>query len=138
MAKRYTVTTALPYANGPLHLGHVAGVYIPADIYVRFLRAKGEDVVFIGGTDEHGVPISIKAKNEGSTPQQVVDRYHKIIKDSLIGLGISLDVFGQTSSTIHHKMASDWFKKLSEDGVFIEESTKQYYDEENNQFLADR
>jgi len=138
MAKRYTVTTALPYANGPLHLGHVAGVYIPADIYVRFLRAKGEDVVFIGGTDEHGVPISIKAKNEGSTPQQVVDRYHKIIKDSLIGLGISLDVFGQTSSAIHHKMASDWFKKLAEDGVFIEESTKQYYDEENNQFLADR
>ena len=138
MAKRYTVTTALPYANGPLHLGHVAGVYIPADIYVRFLRAKGEDVVFIGGTDEHGVPISIKAKNEGSTPQQVVDRYHKIIKDSLIGLGISLDVFGQTSSAIHHEMASDWFKKLFEDGVFIEESTKQYYDEENNQFLADR
>jgi methionyl-tRNA synthetase len=138
MAKRFTVTTALPYANGPLHLGHVAGVYIPADIYVRFLRAKGEDVVFIGGTDEHGVPISIKAKAEGITPQLVVDRYHKIIKESLEGLGISLDVFGQTSSSEHHKMASDWFKKLAKDGVFNEESSKQYYDEENNQWLADR
>ncbi len=138
MAKRYTVTTALPYANGPLHLGHVAGVYIPADIYVRYLRAKGEDVVFIGGTDEHGVPISIKAKNEGITPQQVVDRYHNIIKDSLSGLGISLDFFGQTSSPAHYEMASEWFKKLAEDGVFTEEVSQQYYDEENNQFLADR
>ena len=94
MAKRYTVTTALPYANGPLHLGHVAGVYIPADIYVRYLRAKGEDVVFIGGTDEHGVPISIKAKNEEVAPKVVVDKYHSIIKKSLLGLGISLDFFG--------------------------------------------
>ena len=138
MAKRFTVTTALPYANGPLHLGHVAGVYIPADIYVRFLRAQGEDVVFIGGTDEHGVPISIKAKAEGVTPQLVVDRYHKIIKESLEGLGISLDVFGQTSSIGHHEMASDWFQKLAKDGVFSEESSKQYFDEENNQWLADR
>lgn len=138
MAKRYTVTTALPYANGPLHLGHVAGVYIPADIYVRYLRAKGEDVVFIGGTDEHGVPISIKAKKEGVTPKQVVDRYHKSIKESLKGLGISLDVFGQTSSSIHYDMASDWFKKLSSDGVFTQSVAQQYFDEENNQFLADR
>ena len=138
MAKRYTVTTALPYANGPLHLGHVAGVYIPADIYVRFLRAKGEDVVFIGGTDEHGVPISIKAKNENTTPQEVVNRYHNIIKDSLKGLGISLDFFGQTSSPQHAEMASSWFEKMAADGVFKEEVSQQYYDEENNQFLADR
>ncbi len=138
MAKRYTVTTALPYANGPLHLGHVAGVYIPADIYVRYLRAKQEDVVFIGGTDEHGVPISIKAKNEGVTPKEVVNRYHNIIKNSLEGLGISLDYFGQTSSPDHYEMASEWFKKMEADGVFTEEVSQQYYDEENKQFLADR
>ena len=138
MAKRFTVTTALPYANGPLHLGHVAGVYIPADIYVKYLKAKGEDVVFIGGTDEHGVPISIKAKNEGGTPKEVVDRYHNIIKDSLKGLGVSLDYFGQTSSKGHYETSSEWFKKLSDDGVFREEVSQQYYDEENNQFLADR
>jgi len=138
MAKRYTVTTALPYANGPLHLGHVAGVYIPADIYVRYLRAKHEDVVFIGGTDEHGVPISIKAKNEGVTPQEVVNRYHNIIKSSLEGLGISLDYFGQTSSPAHYEMASEWFKKMEANGVFSEEVSQQYYDEENKQFLADR
>ncbi len=138
MAKRYTVTTALPYANGPLHLGHVAGVYIPADIYVRYLRAKQEDVVFIGGTDEHGVPISIKAKNEGVTPKEVVNRYHNIIKNSLEGLGISLDYFGQTSSPAHYEMASEWFKKMEADGVFTEEVSQQYYDEENKQFLADR
>lgn len=138
MAKRYTVTTALPYANGPLHLGHVAGVYIPADIYARYLRLKGEDVVFIGGTDEHGVPISIKAKNEGITPKEVVDRYHHIIKKSLKGLGISLDVFGQTSSSKHYETSSEWFKKLATDGVFTEDVSHQYYDEENKQFLADR
>ena len=138
MAKRFTVTTALPYANGPLHLGHVAGVYIPADIYVKYLKAKGEDVVFIGGTDEHGVPISIKAKNEGVTPQEVVDRYHNIIKESLKGLGVSLDYFGQTSSKGHYETSSEWFTKLSDDGVFREEVSQQYYDEENNQFLADR
>ena len=138
MANRYTVTTALPYANGPLHLGHVAGVYIPADIYARYLRLKGEDVVFIGGTDEHGVPISIKAKNEGITPQEVVDRYHNVIKSSLEGLGISLDFFGQTSSKAHYETSSEWFKKLAADGVFTEEVSQQYYDEENKQFLADR
>jgi methionyl-tRNA synthetase len=138
MAKRFTVTTALPYANGPLHLGHVAGVYIPADIYVKYLKAKGEDVLFIGGTDEHGVPISIKAKNEGVTPKEVVDRYHNIIKESLKGLGVSLDYFGQTSSKGHYETSSEWFTKLSDDGVFREEVSQQYYDEENNQFLADR
>ena len=138
MAKRYTVTTALPYANGPLHLGHVAGVYIPADIFARYLRLKGEDVVFIGGTDEHGVPISIKAKNEGLTPQEVVDRYHNIIKKSLQGLGVSLDYFGQTSSKVHYEMASEWFKTLEAKGAFNVDASEQYYDEENKQFLADR
>ena len=136
--KRYTITTALPYANGPLHLGHVAGVYIPADIYVRYLRMKGDDVVFIGGTDEHGVPISIKAKKEGVSPQEVVDRYHNIIEKSLQGLGISLDYFGQTSSKGHHEMASEWFKFLEAKGEFKVESSHQYYDEEAKQFLADR
>ena len=138
MSNRYTVTTALPYANGPLHLGHVAGVYIPADIYVRYLRANNKDVVFIGGTDEHGVPISIKAKHEGVLPKEIVDRYHGIIKNSLEGLGISLDFFGQTSSSIHYDVATEWFQKLYNDGVFSEEVLKQYYDEENKQFLADR
>jgi len=138
MSNRYTVTTALPYANGPLHLGHVAGVYIPADIYVRYLRSKNNDVVFIGGTDEHGVPISIKAKNEGVTPKEIVDRYHGIIKNSLQGLGISLDFFGQTSSSIHYDVATEWFQKLYNNGVFSEEALQQYYDEENKQFLADR
>lgn len=138
MSKRYTVTTALPYANGPLHLGHVAGVYIPADIYVRYLRANSKDVVFIGGTDEHGVPISIKAKHEGVLPKEIVDRYHGIIKNSLKGLGISLDFFGQTSSSTHYDVATEWFQKLYNDGVFSEEVLQQYYDEENKQFLADR
>lgn len=136
--KRYTITTALPYANGPLHLGHVAGVYIPADIYARYMRLKGNDVVFIGGTDEHGVPISIKAKKEGVSPKEVVDKYHHIIKKSLEGLNVSLDVFGQTSSLAHHEMASEWFKKLANKGEFKEEVSQQYYDEENKQFLADR
>ena len=138
MSNRYTVTTALPYANGPLHLGHVAGVYIPADIYVRYLRANSKDVVFIGGTDEHGVPISIKAKNEGVTPKEIVNRYHENIKNSLKGLGISLDFFGQTSSSTHYDVATEWFQKLYDDGVFTEEVLQQYYDEENKQFLADR
>jgi methionyl-tRNA synthetase len=136
--QRYTITTALPYANGPLHLGHVAGVYIPADIYVRYLRAKNEDVIFIGGTDEHGVPITIKAKNEGVTPQEVVDKYHKIIDDSLKQLGITLDIFSKTTSKTHYKTASDLFKKLESEGAFTEEVTEQYYDEANKQFLADR
>lgn len=138
MAKKFTITTALPYANGPLHLGHVAGVYIPADIYARYQRAKGEDVVFIGGTDEHGVPISIKAKKEGISPKEVVNRYHNIIKKSLNGLGITLDYFGQTSSAVHHKMSSDWFIDLAEKGEFKEDISEQYYDEENSQFLSDR
>jgi len=136
--KRYTITTALPYANGPLHLGHVAGVYIPSDIYARYMRLKGNDVAFIGGTDEHGVPISIKAKKEGVSPKEVVDKFHDIIKNSLEGLNISLDVFGQTSSADHHEMASAWFKELSDKGQFSEEVSEQYYDEENKQFLADR
>ena len=136
--ERYTVTTALPYANGPLHLGHVAGMYIPADIYVRYLRQKGADVVFIGGTDEHGVPITIQAKKEGLTPQQLVDKNHTIIKNSLQKLGISLDIFSQTSHPDHYKVASEWFEKFLNDGAFIEETTEQFYDAQNNQFLADR
>lgn len=138
MAKRFTITTALPYANGPLHLGHVAGVYIPADIFARYLRAKNEDVLFIGGTDEHGVPISIKAKNEGVTPKEVVNRYHNQIKNSLEGLGITLDFFGQTSAQYHHETALSWFDKMLADGAFKEEESEQYFDEENQQFLADR
>ena len=136
--KRYTITTALPYANGPLHLGHVAGVYIPSDIYARYMRLKGNDVVFVGGTDEHGVPIAIKAKKEGTSPREVVDKFHGIIKKSLEGLQISLDVFGQTSSLNHHEMATSWFEKLAAKGEFIEEVSAQYFDQENKQFLADR
>lgn len=136
--QRFTITTALPYANGPLHLGHVAGVYVPADIYVRYLRAKGDDVIFIGGTDEHGVPITIKAKNEGVTPQQVVDKYHAIIDKSLKDFGITLDIFSKTTSKTHAKTASDLFKKLHSEGAFTEQVTEQYYDEANKQFLADR
>lgn len=136
--KRYTVTSALPYANGPIHIGHLAGVYVPADIYVRYLRSIGEDVIFIGGSDEHGVPITIKAKQEGVTPQQIVDKYHQIIKDSFKELGISFDVYSRTSAKIHHETASEFFKKLYDKGDFIEKTTSQYYDEENKQFLADR
>lgn len=135
---RYTVTTALPYANGPLHIGHLAGVYVPADIYVRYLRSMGEDVVFIGGSDEHGVPITIKAKKEGITPQEVVDRYHGIIKKSFEDFGTSFDIYSRTSSVTHHKTASAFFEKLYNDGKFIEQSSEQYYDPEANQFLADR
>ena len=136
--KRTLVTTALPYANGPVHIGHLAGVYVPADIYVRYLRLKGEDVVFVGGSDEHGVPITIKAKKEGVTPQDIVDRYHKIIKESFEGLGISFDVYSRTTSKVHAKTASDFFKKLYDKGEFVEKTTMQYYDEEAHQFLADR
>ena len=132
------VTAALPYANGPVHIGHLAGVYVPADIYVRYLRLKGEDVVFVGGSDEHGVPITIKAKKEGVTPQDIVDRYHKIIKESFEGLGISFDVYSRTTSKVHAKTASDFFKKLYDKGEFVEKTTMQYYDEEAHQFLADR
>ena len=136
--KRYTVTSALPYANGPVHIGHLAGVYVPADVYVRYLRAQGEDVMFIGGSDEHGVPITIKARREGCTPQDIVDRYHKIIKDSFAELGISFDIYSRTSSKVHHETASDYFKKLYDEGKFIEKVSLQYYDEEAQQFLADR
>ncbi len=136
--KRYTVTSALPYANGPIHIGHLAGVYVPADIYVRYLRSKGEDVVFIGGSDEHGVPITIKARNEGITPQEVVDRYHNVIKKSFKELGVSFDVYSRTSADIHHETASEFFKKLHDEGKFVEKTSEQYYDAEANQFLADR
>lgn len=136
--KRYTVTAALPYANGPVHIGHLAGCYIPADIYVRYLRSKGEDVKFICGSDEHGVPITIKAKKEGITPQQVVDKYHKMMGDSFKEFGISFDIYSRTSSKTHHETASEFFKTLYDKGVFKEEITEQYFDEKANQFLADR
>ena len=136
--KRYTITAALPYTNGPVHIGHLAGVYVPADIYARYLRQKGEDVVFVCGSDEHGVPITIKAKNEGITPQQVVDKYHKIIKTSFADFGISFDNYSRTSAQVHHNTASEFFTKLYNDGEFIEEVTEQLYDAEANQYLADR
>ncbi|MEH6764160.1 MAG: methionine--tRNA ligase [Aequorivita antarctica] len=136
--KRYTITAALPYTNGPVHIGHLAGVYVPADIYARYQRLQNKDVAFICGSDEHGVPITIKAKKEGITPQQVVDKYHAIIKKSFTDFGISFDNYSRTSAEIHHKTASEFFKKLYEDGKFIEEVTEQLYDEEANQFLADR
>ena len=136
--KRYTVTSALPYANGPVHIGHLAGVYVPADVYVRYLRAQGEQVMFIGGSDEHGVPITIKARKEGCTPQDIVDRYHKIIKDSFAELGISFDIYSRTSSKEHHETAAAYFKKLYEEGKFVEKVSQQYYDEEAGCFLADR
>ncbi|MBO7233729.1 MAG: methionine--tRNA ligase [Paludibacteraceae bacterium] len=136
--KRTLVTTALPYANGPVHIGHLAGVYVPADVYVRYLRLKGEEVLMIGGSDEHGVPITIRAKKEGVTPQDIVDRYHTIIKDSFKEFGISFDVYSRTSSKMHHQTASDFFKTLYDKGEFIEQTSEQYYDEEAQQFLADR
>lgn len=136
--KRYTITAALPYTNGPVHIGHLAGVYVPADIYARFQRLHGHDVVFVCGSDEHGVPITIKAKKEGITPQQVVDKYHAIIKKSFTDFGISFDNYSRTSSKIHHDTASEFFRKLYNNGKFIEEVTEQLYDAEANQFLADR
>ena len=136
--KRTLVTTALPYANGPVHIGHLAGVYVPADIYTRYLRLKGEDVIMIGGSDEHGVPITIKARKEGVSPQDIVDRYHKLIKESFEEFGISFDIYSRTTSEIHSKTASEFFRKLYDKGEFIEKVTEQYYDEEAQQFLADR
>ena len=136
--KRYTITSALPYTNGAIHIGHLAGVYVPADIYARYLRLTGNDVVFIGGSDEHGVPITIKAKNEGVSPQDVVDKYHTIIKKSFEEFGISFDNYSRTSAKIHHETASEFFKTLYEKGEFIEETSEQLYDEQANQFLADR
>ena len=136
--KRYTVTSALPYANGPIHIGHLAGVYVPADIYVRFLRMNQEDVVFIGGSDEHGVPITIKAMQQGVTPQVIVDKYHGIIKKSFEDFGISFDIYSRTSNPMHHKTASEFFRKMYDAGQFIEKVSQQYYDEATGHFLADR
>ena len=136
--KRTTVTSALPYANGPVHIGHLAGVYVPADIYVRYLRLKKRDVLFIGGSDEHGVPVTIRARKEGISVQEVVDRYHGIIKDSFEKLGISFDVYSRTSGPIHHQFASDFFKKLYEEGKFVEKVTEQFFDEATGRFLSDR
>ena len=136
--KRYTVTAALIYANGPIHIGHLAGCYLPSDIYVRFLRAKGEDVLFVSGTDEHGVPITIRARKEGLTPQQVVDKYYTIIKNAFSDFGIEFDIYSRTSRPVHHQVAGDFFKTLYDKNVFTEQITEQYYDEEAKQFLADR
>ena len=136
--KRTTVTSALPYANGPVHIGHLAGVYVPADIYVRYLRLKGEEVLFVGGSDEHGVPVTQRARKEGITPQDVVDRYHGIIKESFKEFGISFDVYSRTTSDVHHKFASDFFRKLYDEGKLVEQSTKQFYDEKTGKFLTDR
>ena len=136
--KRYLVTSALPYANGPVHIGHLAGVYVPSDIYVRYLRLRGRDVVWVCGSDEHGVPITIKARKEGVSPQQVVDRYHELIKDSFERLGISFDIYSRTSSAVHAETASEFFRKLYDEGKFIEKTSMQYYDEEAGTFLADR
>ncbi len=136
--KRYLITSALPYANGPVHIGHLAGVYVPSDIYTRYMRLKGRDVISICGSDEHGVPITIKARKEGVTPQQIVDRYHNIIKNAFEGLGISFDIYSRTTSPTHAKTASEFFRKLYDEGKFIEKSSMQYYDEEAKTFLADR
>ncbi len=136
--KRYLVTAALPYANGPVHIGHLAGCYIPADIYVRYLRAQKRDVKFVGGSDEHGVPITIRAMKEGITPQQVVDKFHAIIKESMAQMGISFDIYSRTSNKVHHETASAFFKKMYDDGLFEEKETEQFYDEKAKTFLADR
>ena len=136
--KRTLITSALPYANGPVHLGHLAGVYIPADIYARYLRMKGEEVLFIGGSDEHGVPVTIRARKEGITVQEVVDRYHNLIKKSFEDFGISFDIYSRTSGPVHHRFASDFFRKLYDDGKFIQQTSEQYYDPETKEFLTDR
>ncbi len=136
--KRFTITSALPYANGPIHIGHLAGVYVPADIYVRYLRSTNKDVIFIGGSDEHGVPITIKARQLGVSPQEIVDKYHGIIKESFKEFGISFDIYSRTSSSVHHQTADEFFRKLYYKGEFVEKISNQYYDEENKQFLADR
>ncbi len=136
--KRYLITSALPYANGPVHIGHLAGVYVPADIYVRYLRARNHDVVFIGGSDEHGVPITLRARKEGLTPQKIVDRYHEIIKKSFADFGISFDIYSRTSNAMHHETAAEFFTTLYEKGEFVEQANRQYFDEQEQQFLADR
>ncbi|MDE5980429.1 MAG: methionine--tRNA ligase, partial [Bacteroidaceae bacterium] len=136
--KRTTVTTALPYANGPIHIGHMAGVYVPADIYVRYLRLRGRDVMFVGGSDEHGVPVTIRARKEGITVQEVVDRYHNLIKDSFERFGISFDVYSRTTSDTHHRLAADFFRKLYDEGKLTEMESEQFYDEQTQHFLTDR
>jgi methionyl-tRNA synthetase len=136
--KRYTITAALPYANGPVHIGHLAGVYVPADIYVRYLRLQGRDVLFVCGSDEHGVPITIRAQKEGITPQQAVDKYHQMIKESFAQFGIAFDMYARTSNATHHQTASDFFKQMYEQGNFTEQTSEQYYDNKAGQFLADR
>ena len=136
--KRTLVTCALPYANGPIHIGHLAGVYVPADIYVRYLRLRGKEVLYVCGSDEHGVPITIKARQLGCSPQDIVDKYHNIIKDSFKALGINFDVYGRTSSKIHAQTASEFFKRLYDSGKFITRESEQYYDPEAKTFLADR
>ncbi|MBP5196340.1 MAG: methionine--tRNA ligase [Bacteroidaceae bacterium] len=136
--KRTTVTSALPYANGPVHIGHLAGVYVPADIYSRYLRLKGRPVMFIGGSDEHGVPVTIRARKEGITVQEVVDRYHELIKESFKEFGISFDIYSRTTSQTHHKLASDFFRKLYDEGKFVEQTSEQFYDEQTQRFLTDR
>ena len=136
--KRTLVTCALPYANGPVHIGHLAGAYIPGDIYVRYLRMRGEDVVFVCGSDEHGVPITIKARAQGVTPQDIVDKYHQVMKDAFTGLGINFDIYSRTTSEVHDKTASEFFRKLYDEGKLEEKTTTQLYDEEAHQFLADR
>ena len=138
MKKRYTITAALPYANGPIHIGHLAGAYIPADIYSRYLRLKGKDIVFVCGSDEHGAAIPIRAKKEGISPQKIIDKYHTIIKESFENFGISFDNYSRTSSKTHHKMASDFFNDLNKKNIFIEKESEQLYDLKENQFLADR
>ena len=137
-SKRYTITAALPYTNGPVHIGHLAGVYVPADIFARYLRNTGNDVLYICGSDEHGVPITLKAKKEGVTPQDIVDKYHAIIKKSFSDFGITFDNYSRTSAKVHHDTASEFFKKLYDEGKFIEVAKEQLYDAEANQFLADR
>src|SRR5580698_9088151 len=136
--KRYTVTSALPYANGPLHIGHLAGAYLPADIFVRYLRLKKKDVVYICGSDEHGAAITIKAKKENTTPQAIIDKYHNQIKDSFAEFGISFDIYHRTSSAIHHDLSQEFFLNLYEKDEFIEKYSEQYFDEDYDQFLADR
>ena len=136
--KRHLVTAALPYANGPVHIGHLAGNFLPADIYTRYLRACKKDVYFVCGTDEHGVPITIRAMKEGVTPQEIVDKYHEIIRSSLEGMGISFDIFSRTSKPIHHETSQAFFKTLYDKGVFEEKESEQFYDEEKQTFLADR
>jgi methionyl-tRNA synthetase len=136
--KRHTVTAALPYANGPLHIGHIAGAYLPADTYVRFLRLRGEDVVFICGSDEHGVAITLGAKKEGVTPQAFVDKYHTLMKKAFDDFGVSFDIYSRTSNPVHYKTAQEFFKKIYDQGLLLEETSDQYYDEQEKIFLADR